>query len=132
MADDLDVMLAREMRDPTFRAAYNDAQSRSALVTKLVGARKAAGFSADELADRMCADTRLSRRRMRRQVRDYEGGLVMHNASLWFVMRYAREVGVRVRITVEQPGVMAGSAVDARLAAMQQMDREVSRDGQRD
>lgn len=101
-ADSFEAFLAEQLADPRVRAAYEDANAKFRLLDALVTARKAAGLTRNDVADRVAEEWRSKRRRMRRMVDQYEGGLLMHDAPLWFVYAYARAVGARLSVRVEE------------------------------
>lgn len=88
--DEADDLLAEQMQDPGFAAAYEDAGIRSELLTTLIGIRVDAGMSRQEAADAMGVRVR--------DVERYEKGGT--DARLSMHQRYARAVGARVRVEV--------------------------------
>jgi hypothetical protein len=88
--DDLDVFLAEELEEPTFRAAYEDAGYRENLVRDLVCRRQALGLNQSVLAARM-ATTQSA-------VSDFEG--CVGDARISTFQRYARAVECRLQLAV--------------------------------
>lgn len=88
--DELDELLAEQMEDPAFAAAYQDANNRSELLHSLAQMRVQVGLTQRQVADAM--GVRL------RDVEKYERGGT--DPRLSFHQRYARAVGARVRIEV--------------------------------
>lgn len=88
--DDLDVLLADQMTDPAFAAAYRDAQHRSDLLDRRITARKDAGLTVAQVAERM--------QQPRRRVVDFENGATDPYFS--FLQSYARAVGRHLRTEI--------------------------------
>ncbi len=91
--DDVDVLLAEQLKDPSFAAAYRDAGARFELHQRLVSAREAAGLSRADVAARMQVKTK--------RVDDFEGGRT--DPCFSFLQRYARAVGLHLTTAVEAP-----------------------------
>jgi hypothetical protein len=89
--DTLDDLLAEQLKNPGFAAAYEDAGARFELHQQLVAAREAAGLSRTEVAARMEVKTR--------RVDDFEDGRTDPYFS--FLQRYARAVGKHLTTTLE-------------------------------
>lgn len=89
--DDWGTLVAKQMRDPRFRAAYEAARIRHVIIRELVAARVSAGLTVGEVAEQMQVKTK--------RVRDYERGVT--DPYLSFHQRYAQAVGLRLRIEIE-------------------------------
>lgn len=94
MVDDLDTLIAVECGDGAFAGAYEDAQRRSAILRDLVGARRARGIAQRMVAERMGTT--------QSAVSDLECGAT--DPRLSTLQRYARAVGMRLVVEVEQVG----------------------------
>ena len=88
--DDLDQLLEEELRDEGFRAAYEDAMARSALLRTLVGRRGVQGISQKEVAARMGTT--------QSAVSDLERGAT--DPRLSTLQRYARAMGCQIHIVL--------------------------------
>jgi DNA-binding XRE family transcriptional regulator len=89
--DDLDALLDEEMRDPAFRAAYEDAAARSALLRALVEQRGEHGVSQGEVAARMGTT--------QSAVSDLERGAT--DPRLSTLQRYARAIGCALHLVLK-------------------------------
>jgi ribosome-binding protein aMBF1 (putative translation factor) len=97
--DDLDQFLEEELRDPAFRAAYEDAAARSSLLRALVACRGQRGISQSEVAARMGTT--------QSAVSDLERGAT--DPRLSTLQRYARSLGYRLSVQL-QSGTPHGAA----------------------
>lgn len=91
--DDFDEYLEESLRSPSFRAAFEDTEERSRILSALVRLRKTMGLSQTEVARRM-STTQSS-------VSDLENGKT--DPLLSTLQRYARAVTGRVRVRIEMP-----------------------------
>lgn len=92
--DDLDAFSRAESEaDPAFKAALEDAQLRRSLIEALVAARRAAALTQEAVAERM--------RTTQSTVSEFEG--VSGDKRLSTLQRYARAVGKRVRVVIDDP-----------------------------
>jgi ribosome-binding protein aMBF1 (putative translation factor) len=92
--DDLDHFLEEELRDPEFRAAYEDAAARSALLRALVNRRGERGISQSEVAARMGTT--------QSAVSDLERGAT--DPRLSTLQRYARALGYQLSVQLHGSG----------------------------
>lgn len=81
-------ILAKDMADPAFAAAYAEADAEYAVLEAMISARAAAGLTQAALADRM-GTTQSAIARL-------EGGRV--SPSVETLQRYAKAVGKRLRV----------------------------------
>lgn len=88
--DDLDELLNEELRVPEFAAAYKDATAREEMLRDLLEARRAAGLTQIEVAERMGTT--------QSAVSELEGGV--GDPRLTTLQRYARAVGRRLETRV--------------------------------
>jgi transcriptional regulator with XRE-family HTH domain len=91
--DEFDEYLDKSLNRPAFRAAYEDAEERSRLLTSLVRLRKTMRVNQSEVARRM-GTTQSS-------ISDLENGKT--DPQLSTLQRYARAVTGRVRVRIELP-----------------------------
>jgi DNA-binding XRE family transcriptional regulator len=89
--DDLDEYLAEQMKNPEFRALYEDGHARDRLLDALVQARKDAGLTQTEVA------RRLGVRQPTVSKFEAEGS----DPQLSTIQRYARALGKVIRVDVE-------------------------------
>lgn len=101
-SDDLDAHLASRLSDPRFRAAYEDAQTRSGLLAACVAHRKALDLSQAAVADLMGTT--------QSAVSEFESGGT--DPRLSTLQRYARAIRSRLelRLCNEVAGVAWGSS----------------------
>ncbi len=85
-ADDLDDYVSQQSTDPNFRAAYEDAASRSQLLQELVARRRHQGLTQRDIAEIMCTT--------QSAISELEGGGT--DPRLSTLQRYARAVTCRV------------------------------------
>jgi transcriptional regulator with XRE-family HTH domain len=90
MRDDLDDFIAESLEDPRFRAAFEDAEARTAALRVLVERRQANKLSQTAVAELM-ATTQSA-------VSEIEGGVTDPRIST--LQRYARAVGCRLAVAV--------------------------------
>lgn len=81
-------MLARNLTDPAFAAAYAEAEAEYSVVEAMISARAAAGLTQAALAERM-GTTQSAIARL-------EGGAV--SPSVETLRRYAKAVGKKLRV----------------------------------
>lgn len=98
--DEVDEMLAEQMKDPRLAAAYEDAQARHELYRDLIDVRKTNWLSVDEVAERMEVK--------RKRVIEFESGATDPCHS--FLQRYARAVGVRLKSELAGPPAPPGQS----------------------
>lgn len=91
--DDFDAYLAAALKDPEYRAAYEDATERERLLDGLVKLRKAIGLTQTEVALRMGV------RQPMVSGLENEGS----DPRLSTLQRYARAVEARLRLVIEMP-----------------------------
>jgi transcriptional regulator with XRE-family HTH domain len=91
--DEFDEYLGSSLRDPGFRAAYDDAEERSRLLACLVRLRKSLRLTQVEVARRM--------QTTQSSISEFEGGAT--DPLLSTLQRYARAVTARVRVKIEMP-----------------------------
>jgi DNA-binding XRE family transcriptional regulator len=84
----LAVMLAKNMADPAFAAAYAEAEAQYAVIEAMISARSEAGLTQAALAERM-GTTQSAIARL-------EGGRV--SPSVETLRKYAAAVGKRLRV----------------------------------
>lgn len=95
--DDLDVFIEEQCSDPEFARAYEDAQSRSALLAHCVQLRKDAGLTQADVA-RAMGTTQSA-------VSELEAGAA--DPRLRTLQRYARAVGARIEVSVHPTSAVA-------------------------
>ena len=98
-----DEMVAGWKRDPEFRREYDALEAEFALFDELIRARKEAGLTQAEVADRMATQTSAVARL------EASGGSAKHSPSLRTLRKYAEAVGCRLEIKMV-PGSTAPSA----------------------
>ena len=81
-------MLAKNMKDPAFAAAYAEADAEYSVIEAMISARAAAGLTQEALAERM-GTTQSAIARL-------EGGRV--SPSVETLRRYAKAVGKKLRV----------------------------------
>ena len=91
--DELDGWIEQSLRDPAFRAVWEDMEAREELRIRLAELRKTAGLSLREVGRRMRASTLA--------VRAIEAG--WRDPDLGALQRYARAVGARLTVEIEGP-----------------------------
>lgn len=91
--DDFDEYLDESLRDPGFRAAYEDAEARSHLMDSLVRVRRCLRLTQTEVAKRMQTTQSF--------VSEFENGATDPHLST--LQRYARAVTVRLHVKIEMP-----------------------------
>ncbi|NCO42975.1 MAG: transcriptional regulator [Armatimonadetes bacterium CG_4_10_14_3_um_filter_66_18] len=89
-----DEMVAEWKRDPAFRREHEALDAEFALFDELVRARKAAGLTQAEVAERMATKTSAVARL------EAGGGRMKHSPSVGTLRRYAEAVGCRVEISM--------------------------------
>ncbi|MFI9391955.1 helix-turn-helix domain-containing protein [Streptomyces bauhiniae] len=92
--DDLDELIGEELAHPEFEAAFEDARSRSSLLRRMVGRRKARKISQAAVAERM--ETTQS------AVSELESGGT--DPRLSTMQRYARAIGCRLDVRLKDDG----------------------------
>lgn len=85
-SDDLDILLEEELAEPDFRAAYEDAHTRSTLLRHLLEARRLGTLTQGAVAERMGTT--------QSAISELEGGVA--DPRLSTLQRYARAVGCRI------------------------------------
>lgn len=101
--DDFDDYLTEQLKDPEFRAAYDDAGARESLLDELTTMRKAAGLTQTEAARRMgITQPTLSGI-------ENEGS----DPRISTVQRYARTLGARLDLTLSPKVLSALRCEDA-------------------
>jgi len=91
--DEFDEYLDESLRNPGFRAAYEDAEARSRLMSDLVKVRRCLRLTQIDVAGRM--------RTTQSFVSEFEnGGTDPHLSTL---QRYARAVTARLQVKIEMP-----------------------------
>ena len=91
--DEFDEYLDESLRDPGFRAAYEDAEARSQLMGGLVKIRRCLRLTQTEVAKRM--------RTTQSFVSEFENGATDPHLST--LQRYARAVTARLYVKIEMP-----------------------------
>ena len=91
--DDFDDYLDESLRDPGFRAAYEDAEARSRLMESLIRVRRCLHLTQTEVAKRM--------RTTQSFVSEFENGATDPHLST--LQRYARAVTARLHVKIEMP-----------------------------
>jgi transcriptional regulator with XRE-family HTH domain len=91
--DEFEDYLSESLRDPGFRAAYEDAEARSRLLDHLVNIRRCFRLTQIEIAKRM--------QTTQSTVSEFESGATDPHLST--LQRYARAVTARLLIKVEMP-----------------------------
>lgn len=94
MRDDLDDYVDGALHDHAFAAAYADAETRSGLLTELIGLRQAGGITQQAVAERMHTT--------QSAVSEFENGGT--DPRLSTLQRYARAVGAHLVVTLEPDG----------------------------
>ncbi len=89
---ELDDFVVEQSRNPEFRAAYEDAEAREALLGSLVARRQRLGLSQAQIAGRM-ATTQSA-------VSDFERGAT--DPRLTTLQRYARAVGCGLVVALRE------------------------------
>ena len=85
-------MVAEWMKDPRFQAEYDALEEEFAVFDALVEARKAAGLTQSEVAERMGTKTPAVARL------ESSGGKRKHSPSLSTLRRYATALGCKLEI----------------------------------
>jgi transcriptional regulator with XRE-family HTH domain len=91
--DEFEEYLEESFRNPGFRAAYEDAEARSALLAALVKVRQSLGLTQTEISRRMQTSQSF--------VSDLENGAT--DPRLSTLQRYSRAVTARLRIRIDMP-----------------------------
>jgi transcriptional regulator with XRE-family HTH domain len=91
--DEFEEYLSESLRDPGFRAAYEDAESRSRLLHGLVRIRRCLRLTQTEVARRM--------QTTQSAVSEFENGVTDPQLSTF--QRYARAVTARLHVKIEMP-----------------------------
>jgi DNA-binding XRE family transcriptional regulator len=91
--DELDAHIAESMKDPQFRAAFEDSGARHAILDALVGRRRRYGLTQTEVGRRM-GNVRQS------TISEFESE--PSDPRLSTVQRYARSVGLRLVLVLEE------------------------------
>lgn len=94
MVGDFAQLMEEQMRDPAFRAAYEDAKAREWLMRLLVDERQIRGLTLEQVAVRMKLAVH--------KVQNFELGGTDPPLSL--PQRYARAIGLGVNIWVTETG----------------------------
>jgi transcriptional regulator with XRE-family HTH domain len=91
--DEFDEYLDESLREPGFRAAYEDAEARSRLMDNLVKVRRCLRLPQTEVAKRMQTTQSF--------VSEFENGATDPHLST--LQRYARAVTARLHVKIEMP-----------------------------
>jgi transcriptional regulator with XRE-family HTH domain len=101
---DAEAYFTSKMANPDFRAAYKDSQELSRIVTALAKARKAKGLTQKQVAKRL--------KIKQPSVSEFE--TEQKDPRVWTVQRYARAIGMRIRLTLEEvEDISDGAALPA-------------------